>query len=61
MQRGLLAAGRRGLCSPSTVLRVPFILVAASALLPMAFAHEHGSDHIEEGQAISADPIVCFS
>jgi hypothetical protein len=32
-------------------------LLLTFAALPMASAHDHDSTHIEEGNAISADPI----
>lgn len=37
-----------------------FLLALGLAALPMASAHDHDSSHIEEGQTISIDPIVCF-
>lgn len=33
-------------------------LLLLSAALPMASGHDHDSSHIEEGMAISVDPIV---
>ena len=34
------------------------VAVAALAMAVPAVAHEHGADHIPEGQTISVDPIV---
>ncbi|KAI3325186.1 hypothetical protein HD806DRAFT_492303 [Xylariaceae sp. AK1471] len=39
--------------SPSSI----YALLLISATLPMAFGHDHDSSHIEDGEAISADPI----
>lgn len=35
-----------------------FLAIAALSLAPPAIAHEHGEDHIPEGETISVDPIV---
>lgn len=45
-------AGRPRSISPRALL-----LLFAAATVPMADAHDHDSTHIEDGQAISADPI----
>jgi len=33
-------------------------LLLAAGSLPAASGHEHGVEHIEDGQTISKDPIV---
>lgn len=33
-------------------------VIVAAAFLPVALAHDHGTENIEEGATVSADPIV---
>lgn len=41
----------------SSVSRTTLLLLAVAASLPMALAHDHGTDGIAEGETISKDPI----
>ena len=42
-----------------SVVRRPTVLLALSTLLSVAAAHgNHGGEKIEEGETVSADPIV---
>ena len=46
---------RGGIASSSALIGL------AAALLPMAMAHDHDTTKIEEGEAVSADPIVSWT
>jgi len=35
------------------------LLVVAAAFIPAALGHDHDSENIQEGEAMSVDPIVC--
>ncbi len=44
--------------APTSSLSPATFLLVSAAVLPMALAHDHDSSHIEDGMAISVDPIV---
>lgn len=43
--------------APTSSLSISTLFLVAAAL-PMADGHDHDSSHIEDGKAISVDPIV---
>ncbi|KAI3328837.1 hypothetical protein F4824DRAFT_482354 [Ustulina deusta] len=47
----------RAAMAPTSSLSPAAFLLVSAAVLPMALAHDHDSSHIEDGMAISVDPI----
>lgn len=53
-----LADSRKMASMISSPMSRTALLVLAAALVPTALGHDHGTDHIEEGETVSKDPIV---
>lgn len=54
------ASGHKMASFISSPMSKAALLVVAAALVPTALGHDHGTDHIEEGETVSKDPIVCL-